>query len=72
MKNLKKLISMAAFSVAIGISATSVFAAYPDKPIKIVVPYSTGGSSDLMARMIGDFLSKELGQSVIVENRAGA
>jgi tripartite-type tricarboxylate transporter receptor subunit TctC len=72
MKKLKKLISMAVFSVAVGLSTTSVFAAYPDKPIKIVVPYSTGGSSDLMARMIGDFLSKEIGQSIIVENRAGA
>jgi len=54
------------------LSATSVYAAYPEKPIKIVVPYSAGGSSDLMARMIGDFLSKEIGQPIVVENRAGA
>lgn len=72
MKKLKQVISMVAFSLAMGISATSVSAAYPDKPIRIVVPYSTGGSSDLMARMIGDFLSKEIGQPVVVENRTGA
>jgi tripartite-type tricarboxylate transporter receptor subunit TctC len=47
-------------------------AAYPDQPIKIVVPYTAGGSSDVIARAISDELSAELGQSVIVENRAGA
>jgi len=47
-------------------------AAYPDKPIKLVVPYSAGGSSDVIARAISDQLTDELGQSVVVENRAGA
>jgi tripartite-type tricarboxylate transporter receptor subunit TctC len=47
-------------------------AAYPDQPIKIVVPYTAGGSSDVIARAISDELSGQLGQSVIVENRAGA
>ena len=72
MKQFKQLISMAACSIVMSLSATSVYAAYPEKPIKIVVPYSAGGSSDLMARMIGDFLSKEIGQPIVVENRAGA
>ncbi|CAM3681988.1 tripartite tricarboxylate transporter substrate binding protein [Bordetella sputigena] len=47
-------------------------AAYPDQPIKVIVPYTAGGSSDVIARAISDELSAELGQSVIVENRAGA
>jgi len=47
-------------------------AQYPSQPIKIVVPYSPGGSSDVLARAIGDELGKALGQSVIVDNRPGA
>ena len=72
MRKLKRMITMAAFPLAVLASATPVSAAFPEKPIKIVVPYSTGGSSDHMARMIGDFLSTELGQPVVVENRTGA
>lgn len=47
-------------------------AAYPEKPIRLIVPYSAGGSSDVLARGISDQLSAELGQPVVVENRAGA
>lgn len=61
-----------AFVLALAGLAFSVAAAYPDQPIKIVVPYSVGGSSDVIARAIGDELGKELGQAIIVENRAGA
>lgn len=45
---------------------------FPSKPLRLVVPYAAGGSSDVMARAISDELGKKLGQSVIVENRAGA
>ncbi|MBO9353075.1 tripartite tricarboxylate transporter substrate binding protein [Bordetella petrii] len=44
---------------------------YPDKPIQIVVPYPPGGPSDTLARLIGQSLSSELGQPVIIENKAG-
>lgn len=47
-------------------------AAFPDQPVKIVVPYVPGGSSDVIARALGDEMAKELGQSVIVDNRPGA
>lgn len=47
-------------------------AAFPEQPIKIVVPYVPGGSSDVIARALGDELAKVLGQSVIIDNRPGA
>jgi tripartite-type tricarboxylate transporter receptor subunit TctC len=44
---------------------------YPNKPIKWVVPYPPGGTTDLLARLMGQWLSQRLGQQVIIENRAG-
>jgi tripartite-type tricarboxylate transporter receptor subunit TctC len=49
----------------------SAHAAFPDRPIKIVVPSPPGGPPDIMARLLIDEMSKSLGQAVIVENRAG-
>src|SRR5437870_13060714 len=55
-------------------AAAEVFAqaAYPAKPVKIVVPYSTGGPADIYARFIGDRLQKTLAQPFVIENRPGA
>jgi tripartite-type tricarboxylate transporter receptor subunit TctC len=46
--------------------------AWPTKPVRIIVPFSAGGSTDVIARMIGQKLSVKWGQPVVIENRAGA
>lgn len=50
----------------------AVAADYPTKPVKIVVPYAPGGTTDVLARFIGQRLSENLGQSVVVDNKPGA
>src|SRR5450631_4340424 len=45
---------------------------YPTRPVRIIVGYPPGGGSDIIARLIGQWLSERLGQQFIIENRAGA
>ena len=62
----------AAMSLATLAGAPAALAEYPDKPIKLIVPFPPGGGTDIIARVVGDKLSAKLGWKVIVENKAGA
>ena len=58
----------AAFAFAVGAAQ----AAWPDKPIKVYIGYAAGGSTDVVARLIGPKLGEKLGQPIIIENKPGA
>ena len=74
---MKFKIRSASLLLAAGVLATIAGAtyaqpAYPNKPIRLVVPFSAGGPTDVLARAIGQKLSDSLGQPIVVENRPGA
>jgi tripartite-type tricarboxylate transporter receptor subunit TctC len=58
--------------VALWVAVPAAAQTYPDRPIRLIAPFPAGGLADVLARAIGDEMSKTLGQPVIVENRAGA
>jgi len=54
-------------------ASTSAFAqAYPDKPVRLIVPFSAGGPADVLGRLIGEKLTRNLGQTIVVINKDGA
>ena len=57
---------------SIGIAQAQTTSTYPNKPIRLVVPFAPGGGNDTVARTVGEQVSHILGQAVVVENRAGA
>lgn len=61
-----------AATAALVMGAVHAQSAYPARPVKLIVPFAPGGSTDLAARLVAEYGSRELGQSIVVENKAGA
>lgn len=70
----RKALTLAKALLTIGLTALAVSAsaAFPERPIRIVVPFVAGGSTDVAARIMGEALGIQLGGTVIIDNRAGA
>ncbi|MBI3705509.1 MAG: tripartite tricarboxylate transporter substrate binding protein [Rhizobiales bacterium] len=65
-------IAIASIALTVLSASTPARAEFPERSVKIVVPFAPGGGTDLIARVLAEFMSKDLGQPVIVENKPGA
>jgi len=76
MRTTKLTAPLAALALAavfgLSILAGNAYAAYPDKPVRVIVPFAPGGSTDIVARIVTQRMGDELGQTFIVENKGGA
>ena len=68
---LRIVLSLVSVFVAASTSVSPAFAEWPERPIRLIVPFAAGSSSDTIARIIGIKLGERLGQQVVVENRVG-
>src|SRR3984957_20059882 len=68
----RKLIVTLGLGSAAALLPRQAFAAYPDRPIHMVVPFAPGGNADIVGRIVGERISNAIGQPVIVDNRGGA
>jgi tripartite-type tricarboxylate transporter receptor subunit TctC len=58
--------------IALAVAAGGALAAYPERPITMIVPFAAGGPTDVTARIVGEHMSRTLGQQIVIENVAGA
>ncbi len=68
----RSLLATIGLGSAASLLPRAAFAAYPDRPIRLIVPFAAGGNADIVGRIVGERISNALGQPVIVDNRGGA
>jgi tripartite-type tricarboxylate transporter receptor subunit TctC len=68
----RSLVATLAATPLVSLLPRPAFAAYPDHPIRLIVPFAAGGNADFVARLCAEGMSRALGQSIVVESRAGA
>jgi tripartite-type tricarboxylate transporter receptor subunit TctC len=72
------MLTRRALIAALGLAPTAMllpreaFAAYPDRPIRVIVPFAAGGNADIVGRLIGERISSAVDQPVVIDNRGGA
>ena len=67
----RTLVSSLTFLTALLAAGAASAQAYPNKPVRLIVPFAPGGTTDIVARVVGDKLGANLGQQVVIENKAG-
>ena len=68
----RTLIANFGFASALTLLPRESFAKYPDRPIRLIVPFAAGGNADIVGRLVGERISSAFGQPVVVDNRGGA
>ena len=64
--------SVASAAAALAVPRAIAQSAYPDRPVRVIVPFPAGGPADALARIVGDKLSQALGKPFVVDNKVGA
>ncbi|RYE65631.1 MAG: ABC transporter substrate-binding protein, partial [Oxalobacteraceae bacterium] len=72
MKLSKSLLALALCASIVPMAQATGAASYPDRPVRLIVPYAVGGATDVIGRVMARYLGEALGQPIVVENKPGA
>ena len=71
-KMLKAVLTLTLCASVVNVAHAADASAYPDRPVRLIVPYAVGGATDVIGRVMARYLGEALGQSIVVENKPGA